>query len=96
MDTFQIEKVQIIFPPPPNRGWQAPGDKSMGSVVRQLRLPEIQKIMMEFEKQSEIMDMKEEMMDDAIDDALGDDEDEEERSVMATTAAGARVRDRDW
>ena len=34
---------------------------------------------MEFEKQSEIMDMKEEMMNDAIDDAMGDDEDEEER-----------------
>ena len=26
--------------------------------------------MMEFEKQSEIMDMKEEMMDDAVDDAM--------------------------
>ena len=34
--------------------------------------------MMEFEKQSEIMDMKEEMMEDAIDDAMGDEEDEEE------------------
>ena len=45
----------------------------------QLKLPQIQKIMMEFEKQSEIMDMKEEMMSDAIDDALGDEEDEEER-----------------
>ena len=43
-----------------------------------MNLPEIQKIMMEFEKQSEIMDMKEEMMDDAIDSALGDDDDEEE------------------
>ncbi len=41
-----------------------------------MNLPEIQKIMMEFEKQSEIMDMKEEMMDDAIDTALGDDDDE--------------------
>ena len=29
-------------------------------------MPEIQKIMMEFEKQSEIMDMKGEMMEDAI------------------------------
>ncbi|MGH0191399.1 UNVERIFIED_CONTAM: hypothetical protein FKN15_062902 [Acipenser sinensis] len=37
------------------------------------------KIMMEFEKQSEIMDMKEEMMNDAIDDAMGDEDDEEER-----------------
>lgn len=34
--------------------------------------------MMEFEKQSEIMDMKEEMMGDAIDDAMGDEDDEEE------------------
>ena len=44
-----------------------------------MNLPEIQKIMMEFEKQSEIMDMKEEMMDDAIDGALGDNDDEVER-----------------
>lgn len=35
--------------------------------------------MMEFEKQSEIMEMKEEMMNDAIDDAMGDEDDEEER-----------------
>lgn len=45
----------------------------------QLKLPQIQKIMMEFERQSEIMDMKEEMMNDAIDDAMGDEDDEEER-----------------
>lgn len=45
----------------------------------QLKLPQIQKIMMEFERQAEIMDMKEEMMNDAIDDAMGDEEDEEER-----------------
>ena len=49
----------------------------------QLKLPQIQKIMMEFEKQSEIMDMKEEMMNDAIDDAMGDEDDEEERSVLS-------------
>lgn len=35
--------------------------------------------MMEFERQAEIMDMKEEMMNDAIDDAMGDEDDEEER-----------------
>ena len=45
----------------------------------QMKLPEIQKIMMEFEKQSEIMDMKEEMMNDAIDDAMGDEDDVDER-----------------
>lgn len=37
--------------------------------------------MQEFEKQSEIMDMKEEMMNDVIDDAMGDEDDEEERWV---------------
>ncbi len=48
----------------------------------QMKLPQIQKIMMEFEKQSEIMDMKEEMMNDAIDDAMGDEDDEEERYIL--------------
>nr|KAF6406428.1 charged multivesicular body protein 2A [Molossus molossus] len=55
--------------------------KAMGTMNRQLKLPQIQKIMMEFERQAEIMDMKEEMMNDAIDDAMGDEEDEEERFV---------------
>ena len=50
-----------------------------GARLWQMKLPEIQKIMMEFEKQSEIMEMKEEMMNDAIDDAMGEDDDEEER-----------------
>merc|ERR1740123_1218616 len=44
--------------------------KAMGSMNKQMKLPEIQKIMMEFEKQSEIMDMKGEMMEDAIDDVM--------------------------
>merc|ERR1712048_199425 len=42
----------------------------------------IQKIMMEFEKQSEIMDMKGEMMEDAIDDVMGDEEDEDESDAI--------------
>merc|ERR1719242_1772239 len=49
---------------------------------KQMKLPEIQKIMQEFEKQSEIMDMKEEMMSDVIDDALGDEGDEEESDAI--------------
>ncbi|KAK6736367.1 hypothetical protein RB195_019194 [Necator americanus] len=52
--------------------------RAMQSMNRQLNLPQIQKIMMEFEKQSEIMDMKEEIMGDAIDDALGDETDDVE------------------
>lgn len=49
------------------------------TLPRQLNLPQIQKILQEFEKQSEIMDMKEEIMNDAIDDAMEDEADEEER-----------------
>jgi charged multivesicular body protein 2A len=53
--------------------------KAMSTMNKKMNLPEIQKIMMEFEKQTEMMDMKEEMMDDAIDSAMGDDDDEVER-----------------
>lgn len=56
--------------------------RAMQSMNKQLNLPQIQKIMQEFEKQSEVMDMKEEMMNDAIDDAMGDDEDEEESDAI--------------
>ncbi|KAJ3283999.1 Charged multivesicular body protein 2A [Borealophlyctis nickersoniae] len=52
--------------------------KAMRSMNKQINLPGIQKIMMEFEKESEMMDMKEEMMNDAIDDVMEEEEDEEE------------------
>lgn len=58
--------------------------KAMQTMNKQLKLPQIQKIMMEFEKQSEIMDMKEEMMSDAIDDAMGDEDDEEETDAIVS------------
>lgn len=46
---------------------------------RGLNLPAIQKIMNDFEKESSMMDMKEEMMSDAVDDVMDDEvEDEEE------------------
>lgn len=45
---------------------------------------------MEFERQAEIMDMKEEMMNDAIDDAMGDEDDEEERFVDTRWGRGWR------
>jgi len=56
--------------------------RAMRSMNRQLNLPQIQKIMNDFEKQSEIMGMKEEMMGDAIDDAMGDADDEEETEAV--------------
>ncbi|XP_075891059.1 charged multivesicular body protein 2a isoform X1 [Nelusetta ayraudi] len=58
--------------------------KAMATMNKQLKLPQIQKIMMEFEKQSEIMDMKEEMMNDAIDDAMGDEDDEDESDAIVS------------
>ncbi|KAF0457893.1 charged multivesicular body protein 2a [Gigaspora margarita] len=56
--------------------------KAMKSMNRQMNLPAMQKIMMEFEKESEIMDMKEEMMNDVIDDTMAEEEDEEESDVI--------------
>lgn len=51
----------------------------MGAMNRGMNLPQIQRIMHEFEKESATMDMKEEMMSDAVDDVMGDElEDEEE------------------
>merc|ERR1719290_365989 len=58
--------------------------KAMMNMNKQMKLPEIQKIMQEFEKQSEIMDMKEEMMSDVIDDALEGEDDEEESDAIVT------------
>jgi len=45
---------------------------------RGLNLPAIQKIMNEFEKESSMMDMKEEMMSDSIDDVMDEAEEDEE------------------
>ncbi len=50
----------------------------MASMNRGLNLPAIQRIMNEFEKENATMDMKEEMMSDAVDDAMDLEEDEEE------------------
>ncbi|XP_055377998.1 charged multivesicular body protein 2a [Condylostylus longicornis] len=58
--------------------------KAMQNMNRQLNLPQIQKILHEFEKQSEIMDMKEEMINEVIDDAMEDEGDEEETDAVVT------------
>merc|ERR1719326_2493548 len=59
-----------------------------GKMNKKMNLPQIQKIMMEFEKQNEMMGMKEEMMEDAMDDAFADDEDEdEEENVLGSVLA---------
>ncbi|XP_024944868.1 charged multivesicular body protein 2a isoform X2 [Cephus cinctus] len=58
--------------------------KAMQTMNKQLNLPQIQKILQEFEKQSEIMDMKEEIMNDAIDDAMEDEGDEDESDAVVS------------
>ncbi|SGY99636.1 BQ5605_C034g11295 [Microbotryum silenes-dioicae] len=52
--------------------------KAMSLMSKQTNLPQIQRILQEFERESASMDMKEEMMADSIDDAMEDDEDNEE------------------
>jgi charged multivesicular body protein 2A len=51
----------------------------MSRMNAQIKLPELQRIMMDFERESEIMDMKEELMSDTIGDAIGDEDEDEER-----------------
>jgi charged multivesicular body protein 2A len=53
-------------------------EQAMASMHRGLNLPGIQKIMNDFEKESSMMDMKEEMMSDAVDDVMDEEENEEE------------------
>merc|ERR1712173_132791 len=64
------------------------GTKPMGRMNSSMNLPQIQKIMMEFEKQSQMMEMKGEMMDDAMDDAMDDGETEEETEKIVGQILG--------
>eukprot|EP00762_Andalucia_godoyi_P001860 ANDGO_06021.mRNA.1 Vacuolar protein sorting-associated protein 2 homolog 1 len=57
---------------------------ALSQMNKQVNMASIQKIMMEFEKQNEMMDMKDEMMNDAIDDAVGDADDEEETEAVVS------------
>lgn len=50
----------------------------LGSMNRQMNLPALQRIAMEFERENDIMDQRQEMMDDAIDEATGIEGEEEE------------------
>ncbi|KAJ2740788.1 ESCRT-III subunit protein did4 [Coemansia sp. BCRC 34301] len=51
---------------------------AMKSMNKSMNLPGMQKVLMDFERESETMDMKEEMMNDAIDDAMEDEEEDDE------------------
>ena len=48
---------------------------------RNMNLPAIQRIAMEFERESDMMGQRQEMMDDAIDDTFENEEEESEEIV---------------
>lgn len=43
---------------------------ALGSMNRSMNLPALQRIAMEFERENDIMEQRQEMMDDAVDDAM--------------------------
>ena len=48
---------------------------------RNMNLPAMQRIAMEFERENDMMDQRQEMMDDAIDDTFEDEEEESDEIV---------------
>lgn len=44
--------------------------RALGSMNKTMNLPSLQRIAMEFERENDIMEQRQEMMDDAIDDAM--------------------------
>src|SRR5277367_1073256 len=54
----------------------------LSGMNRQMNLPALQRIAMEFERENDIMDQRQEMMDDAIDDVTGLEDEEEEDEVV--------------
>lgn len=54
----------------------------LGSMNRSMNLPALQRIAMDFEKENDIMDQRQEMMDDAIDDVTGLEDEEEGDEVV--------------
>lgn len=64
----------------------------LGSMNRQMNLPALQRIAMEFERENEVMDERQEMMDDAIDEATGmEGEEEESEDVVKEVLDGIGV-----
>jgi len=58
--------------------------KAMMGMNRQMNLPAMRRVMMEFEKQSEVMEMKQELMNDTIDEVMDDGNEETETDEMVS------------
>lgn len=52
--------------------------KIIGGMNRSMNLPALSKIAQDFERENDVMEQRQEMMEDAVDDALGDPAEEEE------------------
>lgn len=68
--------------------------RSMQMMNAQLNLPQLQQVMREFAKQTESMDMKNEMIGDTIDDAMDNEENEQESDevvAQVSRRSGSRV-----
>ncbi|ROT42117.1 Snf7-domain-containing protein [Sodiomyces alkalinus F11] len=55
---------------------------ALGSMNRSMNLPALQRIAMEFERENDVMEQRQEMMDDAIDDAMDVGAEEESEEVV--------------
>lgn len=68
--------------------------QALGSMNRSMNIVAVQRILQEFERESSAMDMKDEMMGDAVDDAMGDTEaDEMGEGVGEGEASDAILRE---
>ncbi|KAF2182011.1 Snf7-domain-containing protein [Zopfia rhizophila CBS 207.26] len=54
----------------------------LGSMNRQMNIPQLGDIARQFERENDIMEQRQEMMDDAIDDVTGVDDEEESEDVV--------------
>ncbi|GAV47051.1 hypothetical protein ZYGR_0E00620 [Zygosaccharomyces rouxii] len=52
----------------------------LAGMNRSMNLPQLQHISMEFERQSDLMDQRQEFMDEAVDNVMGDEVDEDEEA----------------
>eukprot|EP00035_Acanthoeca_spectabilis_P005768 m.117250 g.117250 ORF g.117250 m.117250 type:complete len:212 (-) comp13178_c0_seq1:118-753(-) len=76
--------------------------KAMGKMNKTMNMPQLQQVMRDFERESGVMDAKQDMMDDMIDSAMEDEDDEAEADNMVQQvleelglAAGSGLADAD-
>lgn len=58
--------------------------KLLGGMNRQMNLPALSKIAMEFERETDIMDQRQEMMDDALEDGMAEEDADEESDEIVS------------